>query len=577
MARLATTVTTAILLAAVFLAPVQAPVLAHEGHDHGESKPASAAPAAPRVVAEGSDWELVATAEHHTLTIYLDERLTNAPVEGAAIEVMGDGIAPVAAKATASGTYAIEAGWVDEPGSKALTFTVTASGNVDLLAGTLVIPDHADAMSAEVGAWWAFLANPVLWLPALALALAGFFLGFAFRPARLPADTAPTAQAEKEKSAAKIVRTDARVIVAAVAIGAAWPATDARAHEGHDEESAPAAAPGSAPGKLPSGQVFMPKATQRLLGVLTAPAAKSKAQPSTELVGAVIADPAHEGRVQAPMDGQVELAKGDVSFVGKKVTAGDVLALIAPAMPVYERGTLAQVTADVEGKLRIAEQKLARLERISGDYIPQREIDDTKTEIESLRRQREVLQPKNTERLELKAPVSGIISVATVRAGQVVSARDTLFEIVDPQRLWIEAIGIAGTDDGADVRGATAVDAEGHKIPLAFIGRAPTLRNQSLPLLFRVEEAHDSLRIGGSVKVLIEYGAPVDGIVVPDSAVVRAPNGLPQVWVKVAPERFAAKLVTTVPLDGERILVKSGLSAGDRVVVEAAELINQVR
>jgi hypothetical protein len=32
-----------------------------------------------------------------------------------------------------------------------------------------------------------------------------------------------------------------------------------------------------------------------------------------------------------------------------------------------------------------------------------------------------------------------------------------------------------------------------------------------------------------------------------------------------------------VPLDGERILVKSGIASGDRVVVEAAELINQVR
>jgi cobalt-zinc-cadmium efflux system membrane fusion protein len=575
MARLATTVTTAFLFAAALAAPM---AHAHEGHD--EAKPAAAAPAAPRVVAEGSDWELVAAAKGHVLTIYLDRRTTNAPVEGATIEVLGDGIEAATAKTVGPGTYEIEAGWVDEPGTKALTFTVAADGNIDLLAGTLVIPA---GMASEEGAaegWLALVVRPVVWLPALALLLAGFFLGFAFRPARLPADAAPAPEAEKEKSqATKIVRTAAQIVVATLAIGAAFPASDGVAHEGNDhgEESAPAAAPGSAPGKLPTGEVFMPKATQRLLHVLTAPAAMSKAQQSTELVATVIADPAHEGRVQAPMDGQVELAGGDVSYVGKQVTAGDVLALIAPAMPVYERGTLAQVTADVEGKLRIAEQKLARLERISGDYIPQREIDDTKTEIESLRQQREVLQPKNTERLELKAPVSGIISVATVRAGQVVSARDTLFEIVDPQRLWIEAIGIAGTDDGADVRGATAVDAEGHKIPLTFIGRAPTLRNQALPLLFRVEEAHASLRIGGSVKVLVQYGDPVDGIVVPNSAVVRAPNGLPQVWIKVAPERFAPKLVTTVPLDGERILVKSGIASGDRVVVEAAELINQVR
>jgi RND family efflux transporter MFP subunit len=277
------------------------------------------------------------------------------------------------------------------------------------------------------------------------------------------------------------------------------------------------------------------------------------------------------------MDGQIELASGEVSYVGKAVAAGDVLALLAPAMPVYERGTLAQVTADVEGKLRIAEQKLQRLTRISGDYIPQREIEDTRTEIESLREQKRVLAPKNTERLELKAPVGGIISLADVRAGQVVSARDTLFEIVDPARLWIEAIGTRGTDDRSAVATAVAVDAEGHRIPLSFVGRAPALRQQALPLLFKVDEPHASLGIGATVKVLIRHGAPVDGIVVPEGAVVRAPNGLPQVWVKVAPERFAPRPVRTLPLDGERVVVTSGLSAGDRVVVEAAALINQVR
>jgi multidrug efflux pump subunit AcrA (membrane-fusion protein) len=235
------------------------------------------------------------------------------------------------------------------------------------------------------------------------------------------------------------------------------------------------------------------------------------------------------------------------------------------------------VTADVEGKLRIAEQKLQRLTRISGDYIPQREIDDTRTEIESLREQKRVLEPKSGERLQMTAPVSGIISVANVRAGQVVSARDTLFEIVDPKRLWVEAIGIPGTDDENPVSTAVAVDAEGHRIPLSFIGRAPALRHQALPLLFRVDEAHASLGIGATIKVLVQHGATVDGIIVPDAAVVRAPNGLAQVWVKVAPERFAPRAVRTKPLDGERLVVTSGLAKGDRIVVEAAELINQVR
>lgn len=546
---------------------------AHGDDDHSGDAAASAAPVAPRLVAEGAELELVATAKDDTLTIYLDRIATNEPVPGAKIEVMGEGVPPVLAKEIVDGTYVVEADWVHEPGAKPLTFTVTVDGNADLLAGVLTVEAAEEPGAVDTG--WSLLARPELWLLALTIGLGGFFLGFAFRPVRLPPDEK---QSSPTKSSSSALKSAAEIVLIAAIAATALPDVST-AHEGHDhgEPAAPARASGNAPVKLPNGEVFLPKATQRLLHIRTAPAVAEKAQTATELVGTVIADPAHEGRIQAPMEGQIELASGGVSYVGQRVKAGDVLALLAPAMPVYDRGSLAQATADVEGKLRIAEQKLARLTRISGDYIPQREIDDTKEEIASLREQKRVLEPKNTERMELKAPVSGIISVATVRPGQVVSTRDTLFEIVDPKRLWIEAIGIPGTDDENPVAEATAVDAEGHKIPLTFVGRAPALRQQALPLLFRVDEAHASLGIGGTIKVLVRHGAPVEGIVVPDAAVVRAPNGLPQVWLKVAPERFAPRPVRTAPLDGERVIVTFGVAKGERVVVEAAELINQVR
>lgn len=553
-------------LAFLFAAPA---ARAHEGH--GEEAAAQPAQAIPRVVAEGSGLELVATAEGHALTIYLDRGATNAPIEGARIEVMGEGIPQGSvAKDLGNGLYELEGEWVDAPGVKPLTFLVADGEASDLLAGVLTIPGEAAHEDGQPALW----VNPVVWLWLGVAALAGFFLSFAFRPARLPAEES----APRNAAGPAAGSTGALALLALLALSRAA-APEAQAHEGHDhggEQAAPVIG-GVAPARLPTGDVFLPKATQRLLKVRTEVAAMAKAQAGKELVGTVIADPAHEGRVQAPMDGQIELASGGISYVGKPVKAGEVLAVLAPAMPVYERGTLAQVTADVEGKLRIAEQKLARLNRISGDYIPQREIEDTKTEIESLRQQKHVLAPKNEERMELKAPVDGIISVSNVRAGQVVTARDTLFEIVDPKELWIEAIGIAGTDDQEAISDATAVDAEGHRIPLTYIGRAPSLRQQALPILFKVDEPHASLAIGATVKVLVQHGAPVEGVIVPTAAVVRASNGLSQVWVKIAPEKFAAKTVRTVPLDGERVIVRVGVAPGDRIVTDAAEIINQVR
>ena len=49
------------------------------------------------------------------------------------------------------------------------------------------------------------------------------------------------------------------------------------------------------------------------------------------------------------------------------------------------------------------------------------------------------------------------------------------------------------------------------------------------------------------------------------------------VWVKTAPEHFEPRPVTFVALDGVSVAVTSGLQDGDRVVTQAATLINQIR
>jgi multidrug efflux pump subunit AcrA (membrane-fusion protein) len=332
---------------------------------------------------------------------------------------------------------------------------------------------------------------------------------------------------------------------------------------------------GNAPRKLPGGGVFVPKSTQRLLGLRTEPATVSTSARARELIGTVVPDPSSFGQVQAPMDGQIEVSDRGISFAGQKVKAGEVLALLSPSIPVADLGTMQQLRAEVDGKLIVAEQRLDRLSRISS-VVAQGQIDDTKAELAALREQRRVLAPKDTQKIPLIAPVGGIISLANVRAGQVVSARDTLFEIVDPERLWVEGIGDAGHGDGSISTG-TAVDSEGHTLKLSYVGRAPTLRQQARPLLFRIEDRHPELVIGSPVKVFVQSESKVEGIQVPLAAVVRGRSGIHQVWIKEGPERFRPAEVKIQPIDGNRLLILAGIKPGDRVVTRAAELINQIR
>lgn len=566
---------TRFLVTSLSLLLLASAAFAHGGDDHAhEDAPPVAAQHQPQVELSGDGLELVGTVSDRKLTIYLDRQATNEPVAGAAIELKADGIAAGTAGAIGNGIYSLPAPWAHEPGHKPLRFVITLDGQKTVLEGEMdVAAEQAQTADGHVSVA-ALVASPLVWLVAAFAAAAGFVMAFAFRPLKLPHSPADGARIDPPRASGTATALLFALLTTTLLVTQTQP-TRAHGGEDHADEAPAAAGAPNTPRRLPDGDVHLPKPSQRLLHVRTVVASPKRALPSRELIGTVVPDPSSFGQVQAPMDGRIEIAERGISHVGQKVTAGEVLAYLSPSIPIADLGTMQQLRADVAGKLRIAEQKLARLTRISS-VVAQREIDDTRAELEALREQQRVLAQKDVELIPLKAPVAGVISVANVRAGQVVTTRDTLFEIVDPHKLWIEAI--SGAEHAApSIEGAYANDADGHSIKLSYIGRAPALRQQTQPLQFQVEERHDGLVIGSAVKVLVQQGDPIEGIVLPDAAVVRGPDGLPRVWVKEGPQLFRPQPVRIAPLDGDSIVVLGGIEAGSSVVVDGAELLNQVR
>jgi membrane fusion protein, heavy metal efflux system len=568
------------LLTILFLIGAWAqPSWAGAGHDHGAGTASSSSTEVPRLESVGTELELVAVVIDDELVIYLDESTTNAPVDNASVEVSGDDIPGTAAKQTDDGTYLLKSEWVSGSGTKALTFIVTAGDRIELLNGTLDLGTGDDHSPAQNGF---LLARPMLWILMGVAALFGFLLAFAFRPVAPPPERIDDESAARPRPKFDVVSSKkhvAHLIFLVIALVAIAP-NDAFAGPGHDHGSGghdePATSGGYVPRKLPDGDVFLPKPSQRLLNVRTTVAKATNTRTAHQLIGIVIANPASEGKVQAPMDGAIELASADFAFVGERVKAGDILAYLAPSMPVYERGYLEQLTAEVDGKLRIAEQRLKRLQGVRGSFVAKKDIDDTQAELDALREQQRVLEPKSGQTIALKAPVDGIISVANVRAGQVVNARDTLFEIVDPERLWIEAIGLSSRSYD-EITAAHAVLDQGQSFPIKYVGSAPALRHQARPLFFEVTAPDAAWAIGTKVRVVVQSGAPVKGVVLPEAAVVRGTNGLEQIWIKVSAEQFQPKAVKTNPLGGADVLVTTGVETGSRVVVSGSEFVSQVR
>lgn len=347
------------------------------------------------------------------------------------------------------------------------------------------------------------------------------------------------------------------------------------AHEGHDHaaEAPPAAA--DAPRRLTDGRVMLAKPAQRSWQLRTRVTVLEEAAPAVELPGRVVADPSAGGRVQAPFAGIVEPGPRGLPLPGQAVKAGEVLAWLRPSVAPMERSARLAEQADVAARLAVARQRATRLAQLEGS-VAQKDIDTARAEADGLARQHAALGAALGGREALRAPLAGVVAAGLVLAGQRVEAGAELFELVRPDRLMVEALAydpaIGAAMAGSSARG----EAGGASFALRFAGGGRSLREGTLPLLFRVEGA-PLLAVGQPVKVFASLPGQATKAVVLPLAAVSGSGEAATVWVHEAPEVFAPRRVQLAPLDAGRVRVLGGLTAGERVVVQGAPLLGAVR
>lgn len=349
----------------------------------------------------------------------------------------------------------------------------------------------------------------------------------------------------------------------------------ANADAGHDHGEAPPAASGNGPKRQADGSVFLPKPAQRQLLIRTQPVSEAELPKSFELTGKVIMDASAGGKVQASLPGRLQAGPNGLPHLGQTVRQGEVLAHVIPTTSTIERGNQLAQQAELRAARALAVKQLARLTELA-DTVPAKDIEAAQSEVSSLTDRLGAISGGLSNRDTLVAPVSGVIASAHAVAGQVVDARELIYEIVDPSRLSIEALAY-DTAQAQRITSAT-VAIGGERVPLRLIGAARSLRDQALPLVFAGSgPLVAQLAVGQSVKVYAQSDQRIKGMPVPVASLLKNPANQTIVWVKEGPERFEPRVVTLVPLDGASVSVTSGLQAGDRVVTQGATLLNQIR
>lgn len=332
--------------------------------------------------------------------------------------------------------------------------------------------------------------------------------------------------------------------------------------------------------RLPDGSVNVPMLAQRRMGLRTQIVAASQAQATVELAGRVVMDPNAGGRVQAVHGGRVEAGPRGLPVAGQAVRKGEVLAYIRHhAEPYAEANQQAQL-AELRSSRQLAAQRVQRLESLEGT-VPRKEIEAAKADLQSLSAREKSIAASLGAREALVAPVSGVIARAQAVAGQVADARELLFEIVDPTRLMVEAT-TADAALPARMAGASLREAPGARLQL--VGAGGALRDGVMPVNFRLQSAGAAgngqalpLAVGQPVTLIAQLAERIEGFVLPAQAVVRNAANEQVVWIKSGAERYIPQPVRVQTLDAATVAVVQGLGADNRVVVEGAALLAQIR
>ena len=329
--------------------------------------------------------------------------------------------------------------------------------------------------------------------------------------------------------------------------------------------------------RLPDGSVNVPKLAQRRMAIRTVLAPESEAAATVEMPGRVVMDPNASGRVQAVYGGRVEPGPRGLPVAGRAVKRGEVLAYVRYQAEPYALGTQQAQLAELRAQRQLAEQRVQRLEGLEGT-VPRKDIEAARTEATSLAERERNIGTSLSSREALTAPVSGVIARADLVVGQVVEPRDVLFEVVDPARMLVEATtadaSLAARVAGASLQGVP-------EVTLRLLGVSRSLRDGVLPITFALSASKPGaalpLAIGQPVTVVAQSKDRIKGVVLPAQAVVRNPSNEPIVWIKSGAERFVPQPVQFRPLDANTVVITQGLSADNRVVVQGAPLIAQIR
>jgi Cu(I)/Ag(I) efflux system membrane fusion protein len=305
------------------------------------------------------------------------------------------------------------------------------------------------------------------------------------------------------------------------------------------------------------GIAISPRVSQNL-GVRTMLVTEAAVAPQVTVTGLVAVDERRLAVVTSRAAGWIE--KLDVRAAGDSVTRGQRLAaLYSPELLAAQEEFLLAIRSGDQLLIPAARRRLEllgvtreQLDRIARRGAPDRHIG-------------------------IVAPIGGVVTELLVREGASVAAGMPIANLADLSRVWvISAV--------PEAQGAWLKAGQSAEITLASPGSAPirgrvdyvypelSMETRTTRVRILVQNDALGLRPGMSARVTIE-GEPRTALAVPTEALIRSGERTAIILAE-GEGQFRPVAVTTGLEQGEQTEIRSGLKAGDRVVVSGQFLID---
>jgi RND family efflux transporter MFP subunit len=332
---------------------------------------------------------------------------------------------------------------------------------------------------------------------------------------------------------------------------------------------------GSEAGGIP----FLKEQQWKTSGFATAFATTGTVAESFQATGQIVPAAGRIGRVSAPVAGVVEpsgLARSPVP--GERVVKGQTLGVLTPAL-----GEGGSALAQARAELREAEYEYARAERLyQVEAVPRRRLQEAEIRLTAAREALAGFSGSGSARADgrivLRAPIAGVIATRTLAPGSRVEAGTELFTVVDPSVVWLQ-VNVPAAEAARVGEAAAATTGTSFRVPgndsvysvrrTISVGSIIDSVSRTVPAIYEVANRDGSLKIGMTAQVAAGTGRRVEGVVIPSSAVLDE-DGRAIAYVQTEGERFEKRELALGGTSGDRTLVRSGITPGERVVAGAA-------